>query len=500
VGPIEATFEEFLNEYRMISRLALIAPDGVVVASRTRSEGPNPFAVGQKVAAPYSELIKDRAHQDQAISIDDGASGPEIVGISHIPLLETEGGKPEEFFVVSTGRQSDAYAGINRIRWLNVAVLAACLVATVTVGLWLSGRAVQPLREISGVTRLLEQGRLDVRSSHASGDEFGALGAQVNALIERLVDVTTEISRATTSVSSASTELSASAEELSQGATEQASTLQEISSSLDGVDSSVKANAQSAHATAQAAQGVSVRAEEGGKAVEETVAAMRQIAQKIQVVEDIAYQTNLLALNAAIEAARAGTQGKGFAVVAGEVRKLAERSQQAAHQIGELAERSVSVAENAGRLLGEIVPSIGRTSEQIRAIATVSQEQTSALHQISTGVRQLEEVVQHNVSASVELASTAAALATQATALEHLVGFFQLGHTHPGPAGARPSASASPLARPAHPSAPRRPAPAARALPARPPASRLITDAPVDRQAPGGIVLNLDDDAEFERF
>ena len=167
----------------------------------------------------------------------------------------------------------------------------------------------------------------------------------------------------------------------------------------------------SAHTTAQAAKEVSVRAEDGGKAVEETVAAMRQIAQKIQVVEDIAYQTNLLALNAAIEAARAGTQGKGFAVVAGEVRKLAERSQQAAHQIGELADRSVAVAENAGRLLGEIVPSIRRTSDLIREIAAASQEQTSAIHQISTGVRQLEEVVHQNVSASVELAATAASLA-----------------------------------------------------------------------------------------
>ena len=145
--------------------------------------------------------------------------------------------------------------------------------------------------------------------------------------------------------------------------------MQEISSSLEAVDTSVKANAQNAHTTAQAAKDVSVRAEDGGKAVEETVVAMRQIAQKIQVVEDIAYQTNLLALNAAIEAARAGTQGKGFAVVAGEVRKLAERSQQAAHQIGELAGRSVAVAENAGRLLGEIVPSIRRTSELIREIA-----------------------------------------------------------------------------------------------------------------------------------
>jgi methyl-accepting chemotaxis protein len=494
IVPIDRTFDDMLKEYTVLSRYALVAPDGMVVSSRTRPDRPNSFAAGQKLPDPYAELVKNRAHEGKPISIDEGASGPEVVGIQGIALLEKEGGKPTEFFIISVARQSDAFGTVNQIRYLNYTVLAACLVAAVMAGLWLSGRAVRPLREVSDVTRHMEQGHLDVRSSLTSGDEFGQLSAQVNALIERLVDVITEISQTTASVSSASTELSASAQELSQGATEQASTLQEISSSLEGVDTSVKANALSAHTTAQAAKDVSVRAEDGGKAVEETVAAMRQIAQKIQVVEDIAYQTNLLALNAAIEAARAGTQGKGFAVVAGEVRKLAERSQQAAHQIGELAGRSVAVAENAGRLLGEIVPSIRRTSDLIREIAAASQEQTSAIHQISTGVRQLEEVVHQNVSASVELAATAASLSTQASSLEHLVAFFRVDHGRHEPTPARPPARPRPT--PASP--PRRPA--IRALPPRSPAPRPASDSPIDRRAPGGIVLNLDDDADFEQF
>jgi methyl-accepting chemotaxis protein len=492
VGPVQETFDKFLKEYTIVTRIALVAPDGMVVASRSRADAVSPFVVGQKIAGPYADLVKNRSHEGKPIRVPDGTIGPEIVGLSPFPLLEKEGGKPAEFVILSVARQSDAFGMINMIRYLNYAVLAACLVATVLVGLWLSGRAVRPLREVADVTRHLEQGHLDVRSSLTSSDEFGELSAQVNALIERLVDVITEISGTTSSVSSASTELSASAQELSQGATEQASTLQEISSSLEGVDTSVKVNAQSAHTTAQAANEVSVRAEEGGKAVEETVAAMRQIAQKIQVVEDIAYQTNLLALNAAIEAARAGTQGKGFAVVAGEVRKLAERSQQAAHQIGELAGRSVAVAENAGRLLGEIVPSIRRTSDLIREIAAASQEQTSAIHQISTGVRQLEEVVHQNVSASVELAETAASLAAQASSLEHLVGFFRVDHSRHELTRLRASAPA----RPTHPATPRRTA--VRALPPRSPAPRPSPDSPNDRRAPGGIVLNLDDDADFE--
>src|SRR3954451_17139881 len=477
VGPIEETFDKFLKEYTIVTRIALVAPDGMVDATRSRADAVSPFVVGQKIAGPYADLVKNRSHEGKPIYNEDGTVGPEIVGLSPFPLLEKEGGKPAEYVIMSVSRQSDAFSMINMIRYLNYAVLAACLVATVLVGLWLSGRAVQPLREVSAVTHHLEQGHLDVRSSLTSTDEFGELSAQVNALIERLVDVITEISRATASVSSASTELSSSAQELSQGATEQASTLQEISSSLDGVDSSVKANAQSAHTTAQAAKEVSVRAEDGGKAVEETVSAMRQIAQKIQVVEDIAYQTNLLALNAAIEAARAGTQGKGFAVVAGEVRKLAERSQAAAQQIGELAGNSVAVAEHAGRLLGEIVPSIRRTSDLVREIAAASQEQTSAIHQISTGVRQLEEVVHQNVSASVELASTAASLAEQSSTLEHLVGFFRVDPSRPGPAPLRAHAQARAMP----------PRLAARALPSRTPAPRPINHSPDDRRAPGGI-------------
>ncbi len=494
VGPINDTFDSVLGEYKALSRLALIAPDGEVVASRNRPDGQNPFTVGLKIPNPYAGMIKDRSIQDRSILIDDGATGAEIVGITRIPLLEKEGEKPTEFYVLSTARQADAFGSVNTIRYLNLGVLGICLVATVVVGLWLSGRAVRPLREVTAITRQLEQGHLDIRSSLTSGDEFGELSSQVNALIERLVGVITEISQTTASVSSASTELSASAQQLSQGASEQASTLQEISTSLEGVDTSVKANAQNANTTASVARQLSGRAEEGGKAVEETVSAMREIAQKIQVVEDIAYQTNLLALNAAIEAARAGTQGKGFAVVAGEVRKLAERSQQSAHQIGELAGRSVAVAENAGRLLGEIVPSIRRTSDLIREIAASSQEQTSAIHQISTGVRQLEEVVHQNVSASVELAGTAASLASQATTLEHHVAFFRVDVAAPEPIQHH-------LAAPSRPTPSFRPArPAARPASSRPALPRPVPPAPVDRRAPGGIVVNLDDDAEFERF
>jgi methyl-accepting chemotaxis protein len=170
----------------------------------------------------------------------------------------------------------------------------------------------------------------------------------------------------------------------------------------------------------------SKEAGEGGQAVTQTVQAMKQIATKISIVDDIAYQTNLLALNAAIEAARAGEHGKGFAVVAAEVRKLAERSQEAAKEIGELASNSVSTAERAGKLLDEIVPSIQKTSELVQEIAAASQEQSQSVTQIGGAMGQLSKATQQNASASEELAATSEELSGQASQLQQSVGFFRV--------------------------------------------------------------------------
>jgi len=168
-------------------------------------------------------------------------------------------------------------------------------------------------------------------------------------------------------------------------------------------------------------------AAEGGQAVGETIEAMRAIAEKISIIEEIAYQTNLLALNAAIEAARAGDHGKGFAVVATEVRKLAEKSQAAAKEIGSLASSSMSVAERSGQLLKDLVPSIRRTADLVQEVAAASSEQSAGVSQVNKAMARVDQVTQRNASAAEELASTAEEMSAQAQGLEQLMAFFRAG-------------------------------------------------------------------------
>jgi methyl-accepting chemotaxis protein len=221
---------------------------------------------------------------------------------------------------------------------------------------------------------------------------------------------------------------------------------------MEQMSASVNQNTENAKLTDNMASKASKEAVEGGTAVKQTVDAMKQIASKIGIIDDIAYQTNMLALNAAIEAARAGEHGKGFAVVAAEVRKLAERSQVAAQEIGELAGGSVKMAERAGTLLDEIVPSIQKTSDLVQEIAAGSSEQSSGIGQINSAMSQLSQITQQNASASEQLAATAEEMNGQSEQLQQTMAFFKLSGMSQGGQSAGPNMVARAQPRMARPS------------------------------------------------
>ncbi|NJC89326.1 MAG: HAMP domain-containing protein [Desulfuromonas sp.] len=254
--------------------------------------------------------------------------------------------------------------------------------------------------------------------------EKDQLGKALDNMEKKLRDVIGQVRGATENVSSGSQAMSASSEEMSQGATEQAAAAEEASSSIEQMTANIRQNADNAVQTEKIAIQAAKNAAEGGRSVVQTVTAMKEIAAKINIIEEIARQTNLLALNAAIEAARAGEHGKGFAVVAAEVRKLAERSQKAAGEINELSSSSVAVAETAGKMLAELVPNIQKTAELVQEIAAASREQDAGAGQIAKSIQQLDGVIQQNASASEEMASTAEELSGQAEQLAEMIGFF----------------------------------------------------------------------------
>ncbi|MDE1992857.1 MAG: HAMP domain-containing protein, partial [Rhizobiaceae bacterium] len=313
-----------------------------------------------------------------------------------------------------------------KVRTMMMSVAGGSLILAAIIAYWIASTISKGLARANTVVRDVAEGDLTKTAEITNRDEIGELLGNVNVMIERLRGVVADALGAADNVSSGSQELSASSEQVSQGATEQAASAEEASASMEQMAANIKQNADNAAQTEKIARQSAKDAEASGDAVNRAVGAMRTIAEKIGIVQEIARQTDLLALNAAVEAARAGEHGKGFAVVASEVRKLAERSQSAAAEISAMSGDTVKAAADAGEMLGRLVPDIRKTAELVSEISAACREQDIGASQINEAIQQLDKVTQQNAGASEEMSATSEELAAQAEELQTSIAFFKV--------------------------------------------------------------------------
>jgi methyl-accepting chemotaxis protein len=412
-----ATYQKDVQEYQAAFQAYLKIEDNAEDKARAN-----------EMFNSFSEL-----HREQMTVIDLAKAGKGAEAFTKLAalskLFQDISGRSEQ---LSAGNEEqmnqeakDALVLYDQTRMKVIGFIFGAIVLALGLGAFLTGKITTPVKAITEHLAEMAQGDLTKRVHFQSKDEIGEMAGYFNTFLEKLERTIIEVKGGAGSISSAAQQVASSSSSLSQGTSEQAASVEETTSSLEEMSASINQNSDNSKQMEGVASKGAREALESGKAVKQTVEAMKSITDKINIIDEIAYQTNLLALNAAIEAARAGEHGKGFAVVATEVRKLAERSQTAAKEISSLATDSVKVAEVSGKLLDELVPSIQKTAELVQEVSAASREQSSGVNQINKAMAQVDQVTQTNASSAEELSSTAEELASQAEALQQMMSFFK---------------------------------------------------------------------------
>ncbi|PLX19507.1 MAG: chemotaxis protein [Salinivirgaceae bacterium] len=358
------------------------------------------------------------------------------IGAERVPVsaVVTENAKKTALAAVAgtNAIANDAVNIINTSNEIMIIGLIFAMVLGIILALIITRSITQGLNKGVLFAQTIAKGDLTVEIEDKflnQKDEIGILANALQAMADKLSQIVEDIVEGAENIASASQELSSTSQQMSQGSSEQASSAEEVSSSMEEMASNIQQNTDNAKQTEKISLKASDDIAQGNTAVNQTVDSMKNIADKITIISEIARQTNILALNAAVEAARAGEHGKGFAVVADEVRKLAARSQESAAEIDETSKNSVSIAENSGKLLAEIVPDIQKTAKLVQEIAAASAEQSSGADQVNSAIQQLNQVTQQNAAAAEEMATSSEELASQADQMRDTMAFFKINNT-----------------------------------------------------------------------
>ncbi len=347
--------------------------------------------------------------------------------------LEEVGTMFDNIIDISIGIGSDINKTmIQKALTTRIGVILFSLLATIIaiiLALIITKGIVNPIRKSVQLANEIAKGDLTSNIDINQKDEIGQLANALQMMIGKLKNIVANVKDGAENIVTASQQMSSTSQQMSQGASKQASSAEEVSSSMEEMASNIQQNTDNAQQTEKIALKSREGVSQGSQSTDISVKAMKDIAEKITIVNDIAFQTNILALNAAVEAARAGEHGKGFAVVAAEVRKLAERSKIAADEIDALSKNGVQVSEDAGKILTEIVPEIESTSKLVQEIAAASMEQNSGADQINSAIQQLNQVTQQNAAASEEMATSSEELASQAEELRETISYFRIDNT-----------------------------------------------------------------------